>query len=782
MGDVGAGSSAPDELDKISSVAGFGAELGRLQKAFARRTGRAVSTQGLAKRIGTSKSSLYGYLRGDRLIPHDTLLSMLRELAIDYRGQYAKQLLATWNRLDRPPPVSTPSTLPLDIESFTGRATQLTTLDQLRRKSRTTATVTVVTISGVGGIGKTTLAVHWAHQRRNRFTDGCLYLDLRGFRPDDPLSPDEALAALLRRLGVPGSSIPVEPDERAVRYQQLLTSKRMLILLDNTFSSEQVTPLLPPGNSHCFVVITSRSTLDGLVAKHAAHHVTLDVLSRNEARELLTSRLEHRIVDKEGTAVADILHFCAGLPLAIAIVASLANTKPAITLADIAADVRELGADALETDDREASIKNILSWSYSKLPHDQAQLFALLAIAPGPDISVSAVASLANLSSITAKKLLQSLENASLVTQHAPGRYRMHDLVRLHARDELATTGREAAMRRVVDFYLHTAHRGEVLLFASPIPLSPPMGGTQPLPLENVEDALSWFDLEQVNLLAVQQAALEHKLYPAVWLLAWAMTTYHWRRSRRNEQVTVCEVALAAANALDDVEPRTRTHLHLGRALVQTGRHEEGLVHLRSAMTLAIARDCIADQAHIHMALSWSWGIRGEEEHALDNAMHALQMYESLDDERRTAEALNVIGWCAANLGRYNQAQGALPGALKLFRRHNVPAGEAAVLDAQGNLAFRTERFEEAIELYQHSINTFRVIGDVYAVANVLDRLAEAHAAVGEHKKASSTWEQSLQLYREQALDVEATRIQRRLDAHRREGEAAPTAHGQRSR
>ncbi|MDV9170862.1 NB-ARC domain-containing protein [Streptomyces sp. W16] len=439
----------------IGSTAELATELRRLLREAEARTGKVIARAGLAKRIGVSQSSMYAYLNGTTFIPEDTFARLLRELDTD--EQHAQRLRRARDTLTNPtaPP---PRVLPLDVATFTARAEQLAELDRLRGQGRKNATVVIAAITGGAGVGKTALAVRWANQRLSRFPDGCLYVDLRGFHCDRPLDPNEALGALLRRLGTPGAGLPAMFDERWERYQEMLSGKRMLILLDNALSPEQVRPLLPPGTSSCFVLVTSRDQLSGLAIGQGAHRLPVDALTEAEARALLCARLGPERVGAEPEAVARLLAVCAGLPLALNIVASRVQARPGVLLAEVA---DELGNTAsrltvLNSADPATSVGTALLRSLALLTAQQTEIFKLLGIAPGQDISLQTAASLIGRPPAEAKAALEELERVSLVRQDISGQYRMHNVVRDYAAHfahrDLPRSVRETALRRVAEF------------------------------------------------------------------------------------------------------------------------------------------------------------------------------------------------------------------------------------------------------------------------------------------------------------------------------------------
>ncbi|WP_244223926.1 NB-ARC domain-containing protein, partial [Amycolatopsis circi] len=387
------------------------------------------------------------------------------------------------------PPV--PRQLPCPPRLFTGRTVELVQLDRHLDLAGTVA------IGGTGGIGKTWLALHWAHQRLSRFPDGQLHVDLHGFDPTgQPTSAAEAIRGFLDALGVAPSAIPVDLEAQIGLYRSLLAGKRMLLVLDNARDIEQVTPLLP-GTPTCTVLITSRRHLVGLAALYGVQLLNLDVLPDSDARELLTGHLgPDRLATEPGT-VADLLTMCAGLPLAVRIVAARAQHHPTFPLAVLAEELRDASArlDGLDAGGLRVNLRAVLSWSVRALSPQATRLFGLLGIAPGPDISLAAAEALAATPAAQLRTVLRELEIASLVQQHVPRRYRMHDLIRLYASDTLTEDARDAALRRILHFYTHTAHAADRLLNPrqGSIPLDPPAPDALPHPLPDALAALAWY-------------------------------------------------------------------------------------------------------------------------------------------------------------------------------------------------------------------------------------------------------------------------------------------------
>jgi tetratricopeptide (TPR) repeat protein len=655
---------------------------------------------------------------------------------------------------------------------FTGRAAELAALTGAATSQDRAATVVISAIGGSGGIGKTALALHWAFQQLHRFPDGQLYVNLRGFDPSgQPASPAEAVRGFLIGLGVDPATLPVESDVQAARYRSLVAGKRMLIILDNARDIDQVIPLLP-GSSTCTVLITSRRHLTALVTLHDAHLLDLDVLTESDARDLMVRLLSPSRLAAEPQAAAELLTVCAGLPLAVRIVAARAAHHPTFPLAVLASELRDVPTrlDGLDAGDLRVNLRAVLSWSVRALSPQAATLFGLLGIAPGPDISLPATTALAALPLRQARAALRELEDASLAQQHDPGRYRMHDLIRLYASDtadhDIAEEARTAALRRVLDFHTHTAHAANRLLdpHHAPIQLDPPALGVHVQSLPDALAALAWLDAEHPVLLAAQHTATRHTWHQTVWQLAWSLNAFHTRRGHRHDHLAVWQAALHAADHLPDPTTRIHAHRRLGYAYTDLGRHEEGIGHLHHALALAEEHHDTYQQAHTHRVLALAWELHGDDRQALEHATRALDLSRALDQPAGEAEALNGVGWYAARLGEFDTARTHCQAALVLHREHHDPDGEAGTLDSLGYIAHHSGHHQQAIDYYQQAIVLFRGLGSTTETAIVLDHLGHSHAALGQHEQADSVWREALQLYQEHRRDTDAARIRRQLD------------------
>ncbi|AUI58192.1 tetratricopeptide repeat protein [Amycolatopsis sp. BJA-103] len=662
--------------------------------------------------------------------------------------------------------------LPAAPRSFTGRADELAVLTSVLEDAAEEATTIVISaIFGTGGVGKTWLALHWAYQHLDLFPDGQLFVDLRGFAPEgQPLSPSAVVQAFLDTFGVDPARVPAELEAQSALYRSILADKRMLIVLDNARDTKQVVPLLPasPG---CTVVITSRDRLAGLVTAHGARPIPVDVFSDTEAREMLATRLGAGRLNAEPDAVGELLSCCGGFPLALSIVAGRAEAHRDFPLAVLAAELRDattrLGA--LDEGDPAASLPAVLSWSYAALSDDQAKMFELLGVAPVADIDLAAAANLLNAPAGRVSAELQALERTSLIHQHVPGRWRMHDLVKLYAAERADRrpdrTAQGDALHRLVDFYVHTAHAADLLLDpdGQSIELPAPRDGCAPRPVRSPQDALAWFTAEHLNLISVQQAALERRWLPPVWQLAWGLHGFHWWKGHVHSDVAVWQTGLAAAEQLGEPLPLTLANQMLLHAYSRQGDHAKSLEHGRRALAGVDGLDAV-HRAPTHHAAAYMWARQGELAKALDHATQAMSLYREAHRPIREAWALTMIASFAIKLGQESRGESACEAALALFREHASPLGEAAVLNTLGELAFATGDHAKALTRFEQTLSLRRELGASYAAADTLDNIARTHAALGDKDKARETWLEALRAYQSQLRNDESSRVQKQLD------------------
>jgi transcriptional regulator with XRE-family HTH domain len=555
---------------------------------------------------------------------------------------------------DRP----VPAQLPADVTGFAGRSDQLGRLTKLLDSGDRPATVVISAIAGTAGVGKTALAVHWAHQVLARFPEGQLYVNLRGFDPaGTAATPAEVLRSFLDALDVPAQRVPAGLDAQTALYRSLLAGRRMLVLLDNARDADQVRPLLP-GTPGCLVLVTSRNQLAGLIAGAGALPLPLDLLDPDEARELLARRIGMDRITAEPGAVDEIVERCARLPLALAIVAARAAIQPGLPLAVLATELHHLQErlDTLATGDAGTDVRSVFSWSYQQLSRPAARLFRLLGVHPGPDLGTSAAASLAGIPPERVRPMLAELVRAHLVTERVPGRYALHDLLRAYA-GELAASGepeadRQAAVRRLLDHYLGSAHRAEAVLNPTRdvIELIPPLAGVTVDVLESAEATTAWFTAEYQVLMAAVPLAVDAGLDRHAWQLAWSMARFLDRRDFR-DAAAIQRIALEAAQRLGDPAAQGFSHLRCGRIYWLLGQYDEAQVHLEHALEAYRQLGDDAKQGDVHRGLGGMLDRQGRYRDALHQVEQALARYRASGHRVGQAYTLNDIGWSHAQLG-----------------------------------------------------------------------------------------------------------------------------------
>ncbi len=651
------------------------------------------------------------------------------------------------------PQWAAPAQLPLDVHGFTGRARHLEALDAFAVADGEQPTAVVITvIDGAAGVGKTALAVHWAHRVADRFGDGQLYINLRGFDPTGtPLAPAEVIRIFLEALDVPPWRIPAGLDAQAALYRSLLAGKRMLILLDNARDVDQVRPLLP-GGPGCLVLVTSRNQLTGLVATEGAHPLTLDPLGSGEARDLLTHRLGTQRVTAEPESAEAITTACGRLPLALAIVAARAATNPHLSLHDLADELGGTanGLDALSTGEAATDIRAVFSWSYHALSPAAARLFRLHGLCPGPDTSIPAAASLAALPVVRVRPLLAELARANLIVEHIPGRFILHDLLRAYAADLAQHADpdeqRHAATHRLLDRCLHTAHAADRLLVPSldPITVHPPQLGVAPDHPTDQRQAMAWFTAERRGLLAAVKLAAANGFDTHTWQLVWVVWTFLERRGHWHDLVAAGRAAVAAAQRLADPIAQARAHLVLASVYARyLGRPDDALTNLRHALDLSIQAGDQVWQAHTHFIFSVVRERQSRHTEALDQARQALGLFHAAGHRQGQARAVSRVGWCRALLGDHQQAVTACRQSLVLHLELDDHIGHAKAWCSLGYAYHHLGDHAQAISCYQQALALFRDVGDRYHEADTLAHLGDIQHFVGD-PAAREAWQHAL--------------------------------------
>lgn len=662
-----------------------------------------------------------------------------------------------------------PRQLPPAPGSFTGRADQLAAMTAiLDNAAETGGTVVISAIAGTGGIGKTWLTLYWAHQHRDRFPDGQLFADLRGFSPaNQPVTTETALLGFLDALGIAPDQIPAGLDAQAALWRTLLADRRLLIVLDNAASTEQVVPLLP-GGSRSTVLVNSRDRLSGLATRHGAHQVAVDVLAAAEARELLRTRLGADRVDAEPAAAEELLAYCGGFPLALGIVIALALNHPDFPLAALAAELGELQLSALDNDEPTASLPSVLSWSYTALTAEQARAFDLLGIAPGTDISITAAASLIERSPARTRGLLRGLERASLLHQRVPGRYGMHDLVRAYARGH-ADAETEPALHRLLDFYLRSMLAAEGLIKPIQPPLiklGAPVAGAHPRTFDDIDEAARWFTDEYQNLTAAQNEAQARDWPEQTWQLAFTLTGYRSRTSRMQDNLDAFRAGLAAALRLGDPEAEALARLMGGKAHRMANQLAESNEQFTESMRIAVSIGATLIELFSGRFLNSCLADQGLYTEAVELARRTLALSEATGNMLWIANDLMHLAWAIAHLGDYEQAKTYCLRArdMHLSSRVDDHSSLGNLFDSLGFIVNGLGEYEAAIGYYEQALERYAMT-DIYYMPETYEHMGQTYVAMGRFDDARAAWRAALRICRDQHRTSELPPLQELLDS-----------------
>lgn len=644
-----------------------------------------------------------------------------------------------------------PRQLPGAIASFAGRTSELHTLTtMLDRDMASGGTVVISAIDGTAGIGKTAFALHWAHGVADQFPDGQLYINLRGFDPaGSPMEPAEAVRGFLDALEIPAERIPLNLEAQAALYRSLVSGRRMLVMLDNARDVEQVRPLLP-GSPGCVVVVTSRNHLTSLITAEGARPLTLDLLPVKEANELLARRIGPDRLDAEPQAVKKIVALCAQLPLALSIVAARAAAHPKFTLTALAGELRDArGLDGFSKGDHSTDLRAVFSWSYERLTAPARRLLRLLALHPGPDISVAATASLAALPRQEVQGLLTELAQSHLFEEHIPGRFAFHDLLRAYA-TELALNSeseaeRQAAMQRFFDHYLHSMYAASLFLHPRMAPhiTDNRYPGVIPEEFMNSERAWIWLETEYAVLLAVMRLAEATGWDTYAWQLPSLLEEYFDRRAHRYDCVSAQHAALMAARRQESQNGVAHAHYALGRATHWFGRFDEARTHLQDALNIFEELEDEARQVNTNIELGHILEHQNRPAEALRYAQRGLDLSHNATNSDR-ARALYFVGWYHGQLGDYNQLLSNCQQAVILNQDLGNRRGEGYTLNGVGYAYHHLGQYEQAVAHYRQALNLRSELADRYGQAVSYNYLGDSYHAAGETGAARLAWNNAL--------------------------------------
>jgi DNA-binding SARP family transcriptional activator/Tfp pilus assembly protein PilF len=711
------------------------------------------------------------------------------------RGEVADANHTTM-RSEDPTPVPVPAQLPAAPRYFTGRHDQLDTLDALLADRPQDAPVIVIT--GTAGVGKTALALHWAHRARHLFPDGQLFADLKGYAPGAPVRPEEALGWFLRGLGTPADRIPADIEAASAMYRSLLADRRVLVLLDNAATPEQVRPLVPAGPG-CVVLVTGRGRLGGLVARDGARVVAVDVLPPDEARALIAAVVSAQRAEAEPHAVTELARLCGYLPLALRIAAANLIGQPRQSIAGYAARlgrhnrVAELSVD----DDAQAAVRVAFDQSYAALPGTTRRMFRLVGLVPGSDLTAPAAMALAELSQVEAQRGLDQLATAHLLQEHQPGRYGCHDLLKLYAalcaEEEDDETVRRDAVGRLLEWYLDSARAAARLLY--PERRTVPPAAESEVGFTDHRAALAWLDTERANLVSATRYAAEHGLWPVAWQLADALQRYFWDRGHAVDWVVVARAGLSAAQAAGDLPAHAVAQLNLGALSWRQGRPGPAMEYYQAALSLA--RQLV--DGDLEAAALGSLGAvyrqAGRPKEAVAPLTRALLLNRHAGrEEPNNIGRLGSVYW---ELGRLREAADHHARAYAQYAALGAPGGQAIALANLGETHYLLGQTDQAHDHFDRALARYREVGNREGEAQAICGLARIHSGAGRHAEALALARTALRLVREmngrrttaEALgtlgevelnrgrsDLAAVVYQQALDLARRTGHPYPRA------
>ncbi|HEV2346759.1 MAG TPA: BTAD domain-containing putative transcriptional regulator [Actinocrinis sp.] len=648
---------------------------------------------------------------------------------------------------------SIPRQLPSAARYFTGRQAESDLVTGLlEQASATGGTVVISAIDGMAGIGKTALAVHAAHRLAQKFPDGQLFADLHGYtRGHEPRTAGEVLDWFLRTLGVPAERIPKDVEERAALYRQRLADSRTLIVLDNAVSEAQVRPLLP-GGAGCLVLVTSRRRLRGL---DDTHILSLDVLPQADAVALLRAMAGPDRFPAADPVAVRIAELCGSLPLALRIAASLLRHRPAWSLEHLAELLRDRRWLVTTLSDGERDLGTVFDLSYDGLDEARRLLFRRIGTIPGPDFDAHAAAALTGTEPAAAAGLLEDLVDQSLLTTYAPGRYRLHDLLRAHAHalaDQDPAADRQIALDRLLDHYLRTADRADALIARYPRPAADAADGEPPahaLALADPAAAWTWLRAERANLLAVLRHTAVYADHRRTVALTASLATLLRTDGPWADAVALHGTAAELAERLGDRPGRARALIHSGHARFMVGDLSAASRDLHEALALYRDLDDRLGQANALTYLGGVHRLTGDNPGAVHALEEALRLFRDLGNARGQANALNVLGQTRMGIGDAPGAVHDLHEALHLHRELGDQRGEAAILSQLGYARSMIGDYPGAVRDLSEALRLFRDLGNLPGQVATLGMLGHVRGLTHDYVGAIRDSQDGLQLGRD---------------------------------
>jgi tetratricopeptide (TPR) repeat protein len=624
---------------------------------------------------------------------------------------------------------------------FVDREDQLARLDNYLGRADESIPVTLV-LPGSPGTGKTALALHWANLVKDHFPGGSLFANMRGYDEYPPVSPFTVRDDFVRALGAP---LPARPSERARHYQDLLKSRRIIVILDNPASEDQVRPLLPDSGS-CLVLITSRRDLDGLLVEGKAKLLPLlKPLSPDKAEELLREIIGDARANADPGNLAELARRCAYLPVALRPAGARVSKSPDNRLADLVEELREdRPLDVLDTRDLRTAPRSVFSWSYKALEPSSARMFRLLGSHAGPDVSIAEAATLADTTVAGARPLLRGLADDHLLEMTATTRFSFHDLLRSYAREcseaEDSAIDRAAAIERGLSWFLHAADAADSVFRPNRRPatlaLPTPPGGVVSFRCHS--EALEWCESERANVVAATHQAAECGLHAVAWQLPVLLWSFFTLRSYWDDWIDTHTVALNSARLLADPCAQARVLNTLGHARREQGQLGAAFASYQEALQLSPACDRSMEADTLNN-LADAYQATGNSTTAIDHYKQALAIgHQIADSPWYEGVTLTNLGEAYHQIGDFRSAMEWFGAALKVRHEISDRRGEARAMDGLGRSLQGLAEFGAAVGRHLEAVRAFREVGDRRGEAMGLYHLGLAYRELGEGLKSHS--------------------------------------------
>ncbi|PRY29198.1 tetratricopeptide (TPR) repeat protein [Umezawaea tangerina] len=682
-----------------------------------------------------------------------------------------------------------PAQLP-PLPQMVGRAPLMRALKDvldLDRLIPTTATTAqLIALDGQAGVGKTTVAVGLAHLVKHRFPDGILFVDLHGYAAGDrPVDTNDVLEDFLRVLGVRTSDIPTSMDRRAAMLRSVLDGSRLLLVLDNAATVEQVRPLIPAA-AGCAVVVTSRRRLSGLAVYHGAQYVTVEPFEDNESLALLRDVVGPDRMNAEPDAAERIAAFCSGLPLAIRVAAERVASHRHLTLTALADELADIDRrlDALSPHDAHGAVRAVFSWSVRALEPEAARLFRLLSMHPGRHFGIEAAAALTGGGLAETSRLLDVLCGGHLLEEDALGRYRFHDLLRAYASERAAADEPAAAVaesvQRMLRWYLLAAHTANQV--TSPhrpqqkLVVHEDIGHLRPV-FGSACDARQWSEVELRNVASAARRAAELDFHEVALGLPVVLADYLYWRKPWTVWMPALSACLAVAREAGKQDALAWILNNLGNAHLDQRTLDDASTCYAEALEIRRRLDDLIGQLWSHIGLGRTLQAGGQHEAAALHYLQAQGISAERDDRWAWAITTSYLGDTYRARGQYDNALHELEQGVAVLQDLGDQLAESCALDKIADVHRDRGDWQAALEYLNRALTFSANTADLWSRATVLRKLGFVHLELGDPASARSAWEEAL-VHFEELGDRRALDIQAEIDALGRPDASTPRRTG----